>query len=203
MSSEIWTDGSCLGNPGPGGWAAVIIDGRNFALVGGEVETTNNRMELMAVVVALEALHPDHVKVFTDSEYVLKVASPTRKKIKANRDLVAQLDAALAKHHCVEFKHVSAHSGIERNEQSHKLARAEAERQRSKATWHTAELVAYYDEDGCCAVSHITIDGDTQEILDKKYLSHTVVEFEADGWSLVSQYNPTAGVFVVRLVKPK
>ena len=74
MSIEIYTDGACSGNPGPGGWGSVLLyNGHRKELSGGEAETTNNRMELMAVIRAMEALkRPCEVTIHTDSTYVMK-----------------------------------------------------------------------------------------------------------------------------------
>lgn len=121
---EIWTDGACLGNPGPGGWAAVLRLGeREKELVGGEPETTNNRMELMAAISALEALkRPSKVRLVSDSEYVVKGITEWLpgwrakgwKKVK-NRDLWERL-AEVAGRHEVTWEWVRGHSGDVMNE---------------------------------------------------------------------------------------
>lgn len=139
---EIWTDGACLGNPGPGGWAAVLTLGeREKELVGGEPETTNNRMELMAAISALEALtRPSKVRLVSDSEYVIKGITEWLpgwrakgwKKVK-NRDLWERLAEATAPHD-VSWEWVRGHSGDVMNERVDKLAVAEAERQKALAT---------------------------------------------------------------------
>ena len=140
----IHTDGACLGNPGPGGWAAVLMfRGRERELVGGEPDTTNNRMELMAAIAALEALsRPCSVTLRTDSQYVRngiltwlpnwirrgwKTAGGDAVK---NRDLWERLDQA-AHRHTIEWQWVRGHSGDAGNERVDALARAEAERQRA------------------------------------------------------------------------
>ena len=143
-SVEIHTDGACLGNPGPGGWAALLRHaGRERELAGGESETTNNRMELMAAIMALEALKsPCEVELSTDSQYVQKgigewLPNWIRRGWKTaagqpvkNQDLWMRLDAA-AKPHAVRWKWVKGHAGHVENERVDKLARAEAEKFRS------------------------------------------------------------------------
>ncbi len=132
---EIYTDGACRGNPGPGGWGALLIFGeREKTLSGAEPLTTNNRMELMAVIGALEALkRPVHARVYTDSQYVRKgitewVANwkakgwrtADRKPVK-NQDLWQRLDA-LAAGHRVEWHWVPGHAGVPGNERVDQLA---------------------------------------------------------------------------------
>jgi ribonuclease HI len=132
---EIATDGACKGNPGPGGWGALIRSGsREKELSGGENPTTNNRMELMAAIRALEALtRPCRVTLSTDSKYVMdgltkwihgwqrngwKTAD--RKPVK-NADLWQQLLAAAAPHR-IEWKWVRGHNGHPENERADRLA---------------------------------------------------------------------------------
>lgn len=132
---EIYTDGACRGNPGPGGWAATLRFGdTEKELAGSEAATTNNRMELTAVIRALEALkRPVKAKVFTDSEYVRRgikewVAgwkrngwrTAGRKPVK-NQDLWQRLDE-LAAAHDIEWHWVKGHSGIPGNERVDLLA---------------------------------------------------------------------------------
>jgi ribonuclease HI len=132
---EIYTDGACRGNPGPGGWAALLSFGeREKELAGAEAHTTNNRMELTAVIRALEALkRPVEARVFTDSEYVRRgitewVSSwklrgwktADRKPVK-NQDLWEELDR-LAASHKIEWHWVKGHSGIPGNERVDRLA---------------------------------------------------------------------------------
>jgi ribonuclease HI len=131
----IYTDGACRGNPGPGGWGAVLsYKGNTKELHGGERETTNNRMELLAVINALEALtKPSSVQVNSDSKYVLqgitewmdnwkkrgwKTASKSPVK---NEDLWRRLDAAKSPHR-IEWKWVKGHSGNHGNDRADKLA---------------------------------------------------------------------------------
>jgi ribonuclease HI len=132
---EIYTDGACRGNPGPGGWAALLSFGeREKELAGAEGHTTNNRMELTAVIRALEALkRPVEARVFTDSEYVRRgitewVSSwkargwktADRKPVK-NQDLWEELDR-LAAQHSIQWHWVKGHSGVPGNERVDRLA---------------------------------------------------------------------------------
>ena len=136
---EIHTDGACLGNPGPGGWAALLrCKGREREVVGGEADTTNNRMELMAAIAALEALNEDcEIILHTDSQYVrqgitLWMPNWLRRGWKTaagapvkNRDLWERLHAA-AQRHAVDWRWVKGHSGNPDNERVDVLARDEA-----------------------------------------------------------------------------
>jgi ribonuclease HI len=137
---EIYTDGACRGNPGPGGWAATLESGEHFReLSGAEADTTNNRMELTAVIRALEALkRPSQVIVHTDSEYVRRGITEWMRAWKArdwrtadrkpvkNRDLWELLDAAAARHE-VDWRWVKGHSGVPGNERVDALAKAAIE----------------------------------------------------------------------------
>ncbi len=131
----IYTDGACRGNPGPGGWGLILnFKGIEKELFGAEKHTTNNRMELMAVIKALEALkQPCDIKLFSDSSYVLKGITdwmPNWKQrgwktaAKApvkNEDLWRRLDA-LIYHHKIEWCWVKGHSGNAGNERADQLA---------------------------------------------------------------------------------
>ncbi len=136
---DIYTDGACSGNPGPGGWGAVLdYRGRTRELQGGEAATTNNRMEMMAAIEALNALtRPCRVRLHTDSTYLKdgitkwihnwkakgwKTAS--RQPVK-NQDLWQQLDRAIGRHD-VEWHWVKGHAGDPGNERADKLARQAA-----------------------------------------------------------------------------
>jgi ribonuclease HI len=132
---EIYSDGACRGNPGPGGWGALLrSNGAEKELYGGEAQTTNNRMELMAAIRALEALkRPSRVKLYTDSLYVMKgitiwiLAWKRRswrtadKKPVKNEDLWKQLDELVAKHD-IEWHWVKGHAGHPENERADQLA---------------------------------------------------------------------------------
>ena len=119
---DIYTDGSCSGNPGPGGWAAVIEhDGEKTRLSGGERSTTNNRMEIMAAIKGLEAAPPGATAVIhSDSEYLVKTMTKGWKR-NVNRDLWEQLDLTVAKRN-VDFRWVRGHSGHPQNEEADRLA---------------------------------------------------------------------------------
>ncbi len=126
---EIHTDGSCLGNPGAGGYAAIICcKGYEKVISGGEQETTNNRMELTAVIEALSSLKaPSEVIVYSDSEYV--VNSITRGwKRNRNHDLWNQYDAVTGSQNIVSlrFVHEKGHAGNEYNERCDTIAKKEA-----------------------------------------------------------------------------
>ncbi|NKN34571.1 ribonuclease HI [Marichromatium bheemlicum] len=137
MSEPVraYTDGACKGNPGPGGWGALLCWGEaEKALCGGERETTNNRMELMAVIMALESLkRPSTIDITTDSQYVKRGVgewmprwkrngwrTASRQPVK-NRDLWERLDAALAAHQ-VRWHWVKGHAGHPGNERADQLA---------------------------------------------------------------------------------
>ncbi len=133
---EIYTDGACSGNPGPGGWGALLIAGRREReLCGGEAATTNNRMELTAAIRALGALRkPCRVALYTDSQYVRQGITEwlpqwiargwktAGKKPVKNQDLWQQL-AAAAERHQVEWHWVRGHTGHPENERADELAR--------------------------------------------------------------------------------
>ena len=132
----IHTDGACSGNPGPGGWGAVLhYGGKEKLLRGGELATTNNRMELMGAIAALEALtKPCKVELHTDSQYVMKGISEwihawkrrgwltADKKPVKNDDLWKRLDSARLRHE-VDWRWVKGHAGHEHNERADELAR--------------------------------------------------------------------------------
>ena len=134
---EIYTDGACRGNPGPGGWGATLEMGEHFReLSGAEAMTTNNRMELMAVISALEALkRPVPIKLYTDSEYVRRGITEWLKSWKArgwktadrkpvkNQDLWERLDA-IASRPEIAWHWVKGHSGVPGNERVDRLANA-------------------------------------------------------------------------------
>lgn len=132
---EIYTDGACKGNPGPGGWGALLrYNGQEKELFGGEPDTTNNRMELRAVIAGLQALtRPCSVVVYTDSQYVKNGISEwihnwkkrgwktANKEPVKNADLWQLLDAARERHQ-VEWRWVKGHAGHEFNERADQLA---------------------------------------------------------------------------------
>ncbi len=134
---DVFTDGACSGNPGPGGWGAILrAGGQEKELSGGERHTTNNRMELMAAIRALEALtKPSAITVHTDSRYVMDGVTQwlprwkksgwktADKKPVKNEDLWRKLDEACARHQ-VHWRWVRGHSGHPENERADALARA-------------------------------------------------------------------------------
>ena len=133
---SIWTDGACSGNPGPGGWGAILVFGaRQKELCGGDAPTTNNRMELMAAIAALEALtRPCAVDLHTDSQYLRGGVTQwihnwkkrgwktADKQPVKNIDLWQRLDAATAQHE-IAWHWVKGHAGNEMNERADALAR--------------------------------------------------------------------------------
>lgn len=133
---DIYTDGACSGNPGPGGWGIVIIcNDRKKEIYGGEKETTNNRMEMTAAIKALEALsHPSHVRLYTDSIYLRNGITQwierwkkngwktaDNKKVK-NVDLWRHLESAAGRHE-IKWQWIKGHSGHPENDRADKLAR--------------------------------------------------------------------------------
>ncbi len=129
---EIFTDGACSGNPGPGGWGAILRSGgHEKEISGGERDTTNNRMEMMAVIKALEALKkPACIDLYTDSTYVQKGVSEWMRGWKAkgwpakikNQDLWKRIDELVARHD-VRFHWIRGHDGHPENERADALAR--------------------------------------------------------------------------------
>ena len=138
---NIWTDGSCLGNPGPGGWAFIATDGKNTAeRSGGERDTTNNRMELTAVIRAIRAARRhNELEIHTDSQYVKNGMQTwiknwrknnwrtADKKPVKNKELWIMLDE-LASQIKIHWVWVRGHNGNEMNERCDELARAAAEK---------------------------------------------------------------------------
>ena len=143
---ELFTDGACLGNPGPGGWAALLrYSGRERMLAGAESQATNNRMELMAAIAGLEALkRPCAVTLTTDSRYLMQGIqawmprwrangwrTADRKPVK-NQDLWQRLDIAIGSHQ-VRWRWVRGHNGHPQNERVDAAARAQAQHLRQSA----------------------------------------------------------------------
>ena len=148
------TDGACSGNPGPGGWAAMLkhaASGKVKKLWGGEPDTTNNRMELMAVIGGLEALDDSRrwrVQLVSDSEYVIKgltqwingwIANNWRRGKKANSPPVKNVDLwktlyRLSQRHDMTYQHVRGHTGHPDNEECDRLAVAAIKQIRSRTT---------------------------------------------------------------------
>ncbi|MEZ5612415.1 MAG: ribonuclease HI [Rhodocyclaceae bacterium] len=144
QSVDIYTDGACSGNPGPGGWGAILRSGgQEKEIWGGEPSTTNNRMEMMAVIKALSLLkRPVRARVFTDSQYVQKGISEWIKGWKArgwmtagktpvkNADLWKALDNVVQSHQ-IEWLWVKGHAGHPENERADELARRGVDAARS------------------------------------------------------------------------
>lgn len=139
---DLYTDGACSGNPGPGGWGAVLIfKGKRMELSGGEAMTTNNRMELTAVIQGLLKLKERcRVRIYTDSQYIVNAVNKgwvfgwqnnnwmkKDKKPALNRDLWETLLDLLTVHQC-EFVWLKGHAGHDENERCDSLAVAQAER---------------------------------------------------------------------------
>ena len=138
---DIYTDGACSGNPGPGGWGVLIqLDDKNIELSGGDNETTNNRMELMAAIIALEEINKDYkINLYTDSNYVKDGITSwisnwkknswktANKKDVKNKDLWIRLDEAI-KGKDISWIWVKGHAGNAGNEQADYLARSALEK---------------------------------------------------------------------------
>ena len=138
---DIYTDGACSGNPGPGGWGVLIqLDDKNIELSGGDNETTNNRMELMAAIIALEEINKDYkINLYTDSNYVKDGITSwisnwkknswktANKKDVKNKDLWIRLDTAI-KGKDISWIWVKGHAGNAGNEQADYLARSALEK---------------------------------------------------------------------------
>ncbi len=135
---DIFTDGACSGNPGPGGWGAILrFGGTEKELSGGERQTTNNRMEMMAVIQALKAISKIMpVTIHTDSKYVMDGATSwihgwkkrgwktASKEPVKNEDLWRELDSELSRFPALQWQWVKGHSGHTENERADQLARS-------------------------------------------------------------------------------
>lgn len=126
---QIYTDGACAGNPGPGGWAALLVyvdeqqRRREKTVAGYEMGTTNNRMELLAAIRGLNNVHePCVVTLYSDSTYVIGVGTG-QFRAKRNQDLVRALQQAVHRHRSVTFTYVPGHSGHAENERVDTVAR--------------------------------------------------------------------------------
>ena len=139
MLITLYTDGACLGNPGPGGWAGLLSYGDHVKeYAGGELNTTNNRMELMAAIEGLRLIKSSsRVVIYTDSQYLRMGITQWINKwmrmgwVKSDKKPVKNVDLWKALHdqtlrHDIEWQWVKAHSGIEQNERVDQLARAQA-----------------------------------------------------------------------------
>jgi ribonuclease HI len=143
---EIFTDGACSGNPGPGGWGAILRYGdTEKELMGGELDTTNNRMEMMAAITALESLkRPVHINLHTDSTYLRDGITrwihnwkrngwkTAAKKPVKNVDLWQRLETAMAPHE-IDWHWIKGHAGHPENERADELARLALRQKRDAA----------------------------------------------------------------------
>lgn len=122
---KLYTDGACSGNPGPGGWAAIIINGDSMHKIsGGDKSTTNNRMEIIAVIEGLKTIDDvSNVEVITDSAYVINTMTKGWKRNK-NQDLWNELDILVSKHN-VKFTWVKGHASNQYNNECDKMAVSE------------------------------------------------------------------------------
>ena len=175
---DIYTDGSALDNPGPGGWAAIVIDGSDESrLAGGEPRTTNNRMEITAAIKGLEAIPAgESVRIHSDSQYVVNTMTRNWKR-RANTDLWAMLDAEVARHD-VEWRWVRGHAGNPYNEQADRLAVDEAKKQAdtgrrdrprqssavATATLPTRPRLTHLDETGAARMVDVGAKPETQRV---------------------------------------
>jgi ribonuclease HI len=129
MSIEIYTDGSSLGNPGPSGWGAIILEEDDIEiseiiLCGNEKKSTNNRMELNAVIESIDFVNEKEIKIYTDSKYVINCAKGIW-KIKKNIDLW-NIYKKVSKNKKIEYVWVKGHNGNKYNEMVDKIAKEEA-----------------------------------------------------------------------------
>ena len=158
---EIYTDGSCQGNPGTGGWAAVINDNGQRRSISGRMErTTNNRMEILAVIKGLEAIpEGSQVTIYTDSQYVVNTMTRGWQR-KANQDLWVGLDEAVERRR-VKWEWVRGHAGNPGNEEADRLARREAGIDASPTASHDPALT-HLDESGSAHMVDVGWKPDTQ-----------------------------------------
>jgi len=138
MPAKIFTDGSSLGNPGPGGFCAIIkIDDREVAVKGGSVDTTNNRMEMSAIIAGLYWVRKNYPKekicaVYSDSSLVIDTLNKNWKR-KKNLDLWEKMDSIIAEFDDISLNWIRGHAGHKENEQADKIAVTEAKKQQKAA----------------------------------------------------------------------
>ena len=186
----VYADGSCEGNPGPGGWGVVIVtpDGTH-RLSGGDSQTTNNRMEIMAAIEALRALEPGvPVILRSDSQYLVKTMNEGWRRTK-NQDLWKQLDAEAARHD-VRFEWVRGHAGDACNEAADELAREAA---RSAALGRTPRRPGAA---GAAKATPATEDADDLAVAERRPLlghGEIVARCAACGRSFVASGAPEQG----------
>ena len=179
----IHTDGACIGNPGPGGWAAIVLrDGSKRSLQGGEDRTTNNRMEMLAVVKGLEAVpNSADVTVFSDSQYVINTMTRGWKRNK-NNDLWARLDEEVAKRR-VEWQWVRGHAGDPLNEEADSLAHKEAV---SRMPHSPKSPLTHVDESGKAQMVDVGAKPETRRVAVARgsvlMLAETLEQIERNGF---------------------
>ena len=162
---DVYTDGACSGNPGRGGWAAIIVDGGDKrSLHGSEEDTTNNRMEMLAVIKGLEALpRSASVTVHSDSAYVINTMTRNWRR-NANKDLWSRLDAAAAAR-SVRWRKVLGHSGVALNEEADELAAREAgSRANAAQAAPPAPTAANEPRASAKALSHVADSGEARMV---------------------------------------
>ncbi len=159
---RIYTDGACIGNPGPGGWAAIIVDGRKRKEIAGrEQGTTNNRMELMAAIRGLAETPPgSEVTIESDSQYLVNTMTRNWKR-NANRDLWSELDR-LAAERSVKWSWLRGHAGHPENERANTLANREAGMRKGNPT------PTHFDSDGKVRMVDITGKAATERVATAK-----------------------------------
>lgn len=158
---EIYTDGGCIGNPGPGGWAAIVVeDGAKRALHGRVENTTNNRMEMLAAIKGLEAVpESSEVTVHSDSQYVVNTMTRNWKR-NANKDLWAALDAEAGRRR-VKWVWVRGHAGDPLNEEADDLANREA---RGQLDGNDGAKLTHVDESGKARMVDVGGKPDTERV---------------------------------------
>ena len=174
---DIYTDGACSGNPGPGGWGAiVIIDGQQTVLKGGLGETTNNRMEMMAVIEGLRYLPSKSiVTIHTDSTYITNTMTKGWRR-KANLDLWQEIDDLVDKQ-SVTWKWVKGHAGNPLNELADSIAFKESQSRITKNKGKIEENPTLFDE----TLSHVDQTGNAS-MVDVGAKSSTFRVAKAEGW---------------------
>ena len=139
---KIYTDGSCIGNPGPGGWAVLILEGnKKTALKGGNLDTTNNRMEMTAIIEALKWMAKNAVKraeIFSDSNLLIQSLTKNWKR-KKNKDLWSEMDKHL-KNKIIKWTWVKGHADNKYNEEADRIALVESIKAKTMSRLPRAEI---------------------------------------------------------------
>lgn len=158
---KIYTDGACLGNPGPGGWAAIVVEGESKRVLHGRQDnTTNNRMELMAVIEGVRAVpESSEVTVFSDSQYVVNTMTRNWKR-NANKDLWTKLDTEVGKR-VVNWQWIRGHAGYSLNEEADSLANQEAVAGRANISDAT---LTHIDESGKARMVDVSQKLETERV---------------------------------------